>query len=54
MGQTQGMAGRRHPLRKDRPILHGRPRPRRHGLAQTLTEPNHDVDWTTESFRQNY
>ena len=40
MGQAQGVAGRRHPLRKDRHVLHGRSMPRRiHGLDQALTGP---------------
>lgn len=41
VGQTEGVAGRRHPLREDRPVLPGRPPPRRHPqLAQALTGPN--------------
>ena len=41
VGQAQGVAGRRHTLREDRPLLHGRALPRRRPrLAQALTEPN--------------
>ena len=41
LGPAQGVARRRHPLREDRLLLHGRAlHGRRHGLAQELTEPN--------------
>ena len=41
VGQAQGGARHRHPLREDRPLLHGRPLPRRlPRLAQELTGPS--------------
>jgi transposase len=41
LGATEGMACRRHPLRKDRAILHGCPLPRRsRRLDQVLTGPS--------------
>ena len=40
-GAAQGVAGHRHPLRKDRLKLHGRPLPRRrHRLAQMTKCPS--------------
>ena len=41
MGQAQGTAGRGHPLREARPVLHGRAVLGRHtGLDQALTKPS--------------
>jgi site-specific DNA recombinase len=41
LGQAQGVEGRRHPLREDRLILHGRPLPRSHTrLVQAMTDPS--------------
>jgi hypothetical protein len=41
LGQAQGMARRRYPLREESPLLHERPLPRGYPrLAQELTEPS--------------
>ncbi len=41
LGEAQRVESRRHTLREDRLILHGRPLPRRdHRLAQALTSPS--------------
>jgi hypothetical protein len=43
LGPAEGVAGRGHPLREDRPLLLGRALPRRRPrLAQTLTDPSPD------------